>query len=143
MPASVGPAALPNASSSSAVGLVIDPVVDQDDSGRAVAARVGGFAVVLGVIGVDLAVEYALFVVFLRFVREHEHEFAVHVDSRVVVVVVFRGGDAVSGEDDSAGSFSARRKVERHEILIGLERLPVRRRPRNRSDWPCPVSRWW
>ena len=99
MPASAGPAAL--AESLQLVGrrFVIDAVVDQDHAGGAVLSRIGGFAVGLRVIGVNLAVEHALFVVFLRLVRQHHDEFAAYIYARVIVVVVFRRRDSVPGEN--------------------------------------------
>ncbi len=143
MPASVGPAALAERFQFLGGGLVVDAVVYDNDSRRAMPARVGGLAVVLGVIGVNLAVEYALLVELLRLMREHEDELALYVDPRVVVIVVFGRRDSVSGKDYSGGSFSVRRKAERHEILVELQRLLLARDAKNRADSLCPASRWW
>jgi hypothetical protein len=58
---------------------------------------------------VDLAREDALLVELLRLVAQHEHDLVAHVDALVVVVVVLRRGDAVSGEHHGPLIFSARR----------------------------------
>ncbi len=70
----------------------------------AVALGVEQLVVVVGIAGVADAVEDGIRVGLLRLVIEDEDDFAVGVDAGVIVVVQFRGGDAVAGEDHAAGN---------------------------------------
>ena len=52
--------------------------------------------------------------------RKHDDELAVNVDSRVVVVVVFRGCDAVTGENDTALRLAFEEKLSGTNSVVGL-----------------------
>ena len=79
-------------------------VVGEQDRGSAVLVGVGGLVTERGEVGHPLAVEGALVVVLLRFATDQEHDLALDVDTRVVVVVkllrVVLRGDSVTGEDN-------------------------------------------
>ncbi len=77
----------------------------------------------LGVGGVAFALEDTLVVEFLGFVTKHENDFVLGIQAGIVVVVVLGRGDSVSGEDHLATDLALRGEIQRHEILLALERL--------------------
>ena len=99
--ASAGPAVVPKFSSWSASPRWLGAIVDQNHAARAVHFRVRRLAEELRVLGVDLAREDALLVVFLRLVPQDQDQLVLYVDTGVVVVVVLAGGDAISGENNA------------------------------------------
>ena len=101
-------------------------VVDHEHGLRAVDLGIRGFAENLRVRGINLAVEHAVFVEFLRLVAQHDNDFAFHVQARVVVVVVFGSRDAVPHEHGAAYRGTGGGKVERCKILPECERFLLR-----------------
>ena len=79
--------------------------LDDQDAGGAVLANHFGLPPVERVNRIVFALEAAVGVVLLRFVRQDNHHLAPDVDALEVVVVVFGSGDAVAGEDERGGDF--------------------------------------
>ena len=102
MPALSGPAVAPNFSRSSRIARMRADVVDHQHRLGAMNFGVGRFAEDLGVGGVDLAFEHAFVVELLRLVAQQQHDFALHIQARVIVVIVFGRGDAEAREDHVA-----------------------------------------
>ena len=78
-------------------------VGDEDHAGRSVHLGVGGLAGEGGVPREVLAGEDAVLVVFLRLVAQDEDDLPLHIQARVIVVMILGRGDSVTGEDHGAG----------------------------------------
>ncbi len=104
---------------------------------------VHGLAEDLRMCRVNFAFEDALFVELLRLVAEHHDDLAFDVQARVVVVIVFRRGDAEAREHDAARNIAGRGKIQRDEIL--LEVKPLFFLPFSVAQSFCagPGARWW
>ena len=103
-------------------------VVDQQHRLGAVNLGVGGLAEDLRVRGVDLAFKHALVVELLRLVTQQQNDLALHVEARVVVVIVFGSGDAEARKDHVAGNLAGGGKIQRDEILLEPKRFRCARR---------------
>src|ERR1700722_7361429 len=100
-------------------------IVDQQHGFGSMKLGVGGLAENLGVSGVDLAFEHALFVELLRLVAQQQYDLAFHIQPRIIVVIVFGRGNPKAREDHCAGYFAGRGKIQRDEILLELQRFPA------------------
>jgi hypothetical protein len=87
-------------------------VVHQQHGARSVLFGVDQLVRRSGVRGEPLAIEDALVIGLLRFVPQHQDDLALHIHAGVVVVLEFRGRNAVAGKDHSSlcGSVAADRK---------------------------------
>ena len=103
------------------VGLVVLAVMDQNYAARAMRAGIGGLAVELRVIGIDLACKHTGGIVFLRLVAQDQHQFAFDIESGVVVIVVLGRGNAIAGEYHAARNLPAGREIERYEVAVHLQ----------------------
>ena len=129
MPALVGPDGDAEFLQFVGVARMVGAVGYQDHAGRAVHLGVGRLGGKLRVLGESLAFEDALVVRFLRLVAQHQDDLAFHVEAGIVVVVVFRRGDAVAGEDHGAGQRPGLGEIEGNEFVGAVQR---RRRGRPR-----------
>src|SRR5580704_16139771 len=104
-------------------------IVDQKHGLGAMHLSIHGLVHSLGMRGVALAFEYAFVIELLRFVPKYQNDFVLGIQAGIIVVVVFRSGDAVSGEDHIACYVAGGTEIQWHEILLALEALliaPVR-----------------
>ena len=65
-----------------------------------------------------LAVERRVLVALLRLIAQHERDLSLQIDSRVVVVVQRRCGDAVSDEGHITGECAGARHSERSPVVV-------------------------
>ncbi len=109
--------------------MVIEGIVDKNDASRAVQLGVGGLAKELGVLGVDLAVKHTVLIELLRLVPQNQHQLVLYVQAGVIVIAVFRRGNAITGKNHPGRDFAARGEVERNELFARLQcgRLAVLR----------------
>ena len=103
MRALVGPAVTPNFSSSSAAPGWLARSATRITPAAPCNLGVGGFGGELRVLGKGLAFEDALGVRSPAVRGADQDDLAFDVEAGVVVVAVFRRGDAVAGEDHGAG----------------------------------------
>jgi hypothetical protein len=123
MPALSGPSAAPNFSRSSASPDVRADIVDQQHGLGAVKLGIGRLAENLRMGGIDFAFEDALFVELLRLMAQQQNDLALHIQPRIIVVIIFGRGDAEAREDHVAGRFARGGKIQRDEVLLEAQRF--------------------
>ena len=103
--------------------LAVEERIHKDYGFGPVNLGVHGLVLQLRMGGVCLAFKLALFVELLRFLPQQQHDLALDVQARVVVIAVFRRRDAVARKHHLPRRLAALREVERHKIFAGFERL--------------------
>ena len=98
---------------------VVSDIGHQDDADRTVVLCVDGFVDGAPVGGVLATGEDASLVVLLRLVVDDDGDFPPGVEMLIVIVVVFRGGDAVA--DKNQGSFNRGVGGETQGAEVGVE----------------------
>ena len=104
---------------------MVGAIGHQNHAGSTVDLGVGGLGGKLRVLGKGLAFKDALGVRLLRLVAQHQYDLAFDVEARIVVVVVFRRGDAVAHKDHGARQRSGLRKIERDKLVGEVQRGTV------------------
>src|SRR5260370_35106176 len=103
---------------------MVSGVVHQDAAHGDVISGVGGFVDDLGVGGEIRSAKNAILFVLLRLVSKDQDDFALRVYTLVIVVVIFRGSDAVACENEWRVKLNIFGETEGDEIFFRSQSRP-------------------